>query len=157
MLLPGSIIKCIYLLVYPSELSFFKRLIWIFPSTNRCSITEFPFLSFPVSVSTDDNEYVRGLGTGKLKEEEGYKMVDSIARSPAQEEKREVREVRKSGREWGRYEGSGCYLGMGETDGQLDGKEGCMEDTWIPLRKKTTNQATTAFQESSERTIRRLK
>lgn len=101
----------------------FLRLIWIFSSTNRCSITEFPFLSFPVSVRRDDNEYVRGLGTGKLKEEEGYKMVDSIARSPAQEEKREAREVRKSGREWGRYEGSGCYLGMGETDGQLDGKE----------------------------------
>ncbi|KAJ6856639.1 hypothetical protein NC651_038333 [Populus alba x Populus x berolinensis] len=41
---------------------------------------------------------------------------------------------------------------MGETDGQLDGKDGCMEDTWIPLRKQTTNQAptveaTTAFQE----------
>jgi len=136
------------------------------------SITEFPFLSFPVSVSRDDNEYVRGLGTGKLKEEESYKVVDSIARSPAQEEKREVRKVRKSGRERGRYEGSGCYLGMGETDGQLDGKEDCMEDTWIPLRKQTTYQAqtvqaTTAFQESSKRqqqfrktddkTIRRLK
>lgn len=83
-------------------------------------------------------------------------MVDSIARSPAQEEKREVRKVRKSGRERGRYEGSGCYLGMGETDGQLDGKEDCMEDTWIPLRKQTTYQAqtvqaTTAFQESSKR------
>jgi hypothetical protein len=60
------------------------------------SITEFPFLYFPVSVSRDDNEYIRGLGTGKLKEEESYKVVDSIARSPAQEEMREVRKVRKS-------------------------------------------------------------
>jgi len=36
------------------------------------------------------------LGTGKLKEEESYKVVDSIARSPAQEEMKEVRKVRKS-------------------------------------------------------------
>ncbi|KAL9376415.1 hypothetical protein Peur_030535 [Populus x canadensis] len=123
-----------------------SRVSWL-----KLFITEFPFLSSPVSVSRDDNEYVSGLGTGKLKEEESYKVVDSIARSPAQEEKREVRKVRKSARERGRYEGSGCYLGTGRKDGQLDGKEGCMEDTWIPLRKQTTYQATTAFQESSKR------
>lgn len=45
------------------------------------------------------------------------KMVDSISPSPAQEEKRGVRKVRRSGREKDTHEGSRCELEMGEIDG----------------------------------------